>query len=327
MLPRPNYIPVEGKRLAFATKANAEHMTDEAWQLFQALDSSGYYTVDWDCNVVFTIGDRLPVSTVVLQDKREWEGLTANRTRVKTLTGVTPLAGINTVFKLTVLKDAQNNLSYHRGSAEEMGCHAWIVYYHPLIVKHLAPYVRQEHLVRTYHSLDANLVPPFRVEGRRGCILSGAISGAYPLRTLLAQNWQRLPGCHYLKHPGYHQRGCETPNYLATLNNFKVAICTSSRFGYAVRKIMEATACGCRVITDLPVDEVLPEIDANLVKVDSTISVEEMAEVVAYETAAWDADEQTHYSLKAQRFYDYRAVGRRLADDIEALRRSYNAIA
>jgi hypothetical protein len=115
-----------------------------------------------------------------------------------------------------------------------------------------------------------------------------------------------------------------TPQFLQTLSHFKVAICTSSMYGYALRKIMEATACGCRVLTDLPVDEALPEIDGNLFRIRPDTSAYHIQIYIRQLVKEYDPERQAHYAELAKKFYDFKAVGQRLADDIETLRRNYN---
>jgi hypothetical protein len=198
------------------------------------------------------------------------------------------------------------------------------VYYHPDLVKHVASYVRPQHLIRTYHSIDPDLIPIFSPEGRDRCLLSGMISpSVYPLRTRIHQQRSTIPSLVWEKHPGYHRNGTNTPKYLKTLSRFKVAICTSSIYGYSVRKIIEATACGCRVITDLPVEDVLPEIDGNLARVRSNISVPEMRDLIDNLISTYDETTQYGYVFCAKSFYDYRILGKKLADDIERMRISY----
>jgi hypothetical protein len=136
-------------------------------------------------------------------------------------------------------------------------------------------------------------------------------------------------------------RGTHTPEFLGTLPAYKVSICTSSIYGYALRKIVESTACGCIVITDLPTDEVMPEIEeplleefalpaggtavrtGNIVRVAPTIPLTDFAELIKQLYRTWDDERQHHFAERAKKFYDYRAVGKRLADDIEKLRRNY----
>src|SRR5690606_34111233 len=148
-------------RLALGVESMRRHMTDEGWQLFAGLGRAGYLLCGHDLPInrtdVRELLDEYGPSVVVLQDKREWEGLTADRSRDPRMRfrRVNALMQRQDVFTLTVLKDAHARPEYHRESAREIGCHAWVVYYHPRIVAHLAPYVRERHLVRTYHTVDA----------------------------------------------------------------------------------------------------------------------------------------------------------------------------
>lgn len=331
-LPAPPYeCRSSGPRFAMAIESMKRHMTDEGWQIMQALEHAGYQLHGYNLSGI-TDAQRIMAAdpaVMVVQDKREWEGLTAGghgfdmRER---FWNVDKLRGRIDVFKLTILKDAQHRPTYHRDAADEMGAHAWIVYYHPRIVKHLAPYVRRRHLIRTYHTLDRSIVPPYYRKGinRRGCLLSGAVSNAYPLRQRLVAGLSRMTmQVTHLKHPGYHRNGCVTPLYLKMLSEYRVAICTSSIYGYALRKIIEATACGCRVITDLPSDEFLPVIDSNLMRVRTDASVEEVRAYVESAIVNYDADCQHDLAEKAKDWYDYRAMGIRLADDIDLLRSRY----
>lgn len=339
-LPRPKYTgPVEDSRPRFglAVEGMARHMTDEGWQIFKALEYAGYNLAGYGLDRVNTIRNfysgvdvRGVLSsylgtpgTVVLQDKREYEGLTADRSRDPRIRfrNVTALRERDDLFKVTILKDAQNNPAYHKGALEEIGANAVIVYYAPRIVTRLAPYLRADDLVRTYHSLNFDDVPPYSPAGRSGTVLSGAISGAYPLRGYLATRVNRLPETTLLSHPGYHRNGRATPAYLLTLSRYKVSIATSSVYGYALRKIIESTAAGCTVVTDLPFDEVLPEIDANLVRVSPTIPIDRLAELLRRLTAEYDPDRAEDFAKKAVQYYDYRPTGERLAADIEDLRR------
>jgi hypothetical protein len=177
-------------------------------------------------------------------------------------------------------------------------------------------------MIRSYHTLDAETVPPYEgAGGRAPVLLSGSLGAAYPLRTRIYE--AKVPGINFLRHPGYHSTGSFTPAYLKELSRHKVAICTASKYGYALRKIIEATACGCRVLTDLPVDEVLPEIDANLVRVNSNISMEVVTRIVKKVHDKYDPSFQEEMAKKAIARYDYRVEGTRLVSEIEKLRRSY----
>lgn len=347
-LPAPAYRPPPGAermaRVGLAVASMQAHTSDEGWQLFEGLEmgAEGWtlaghglstygghknsHTLDWLTDVP-RILDWVQPAVALVQDAREWQGLTAGGPRgfnhLESFTCVGALRERPDVFKLTVLKDAQARPDYHRAAADEIGCHAWVVYYHPAVVAHVAPYVRPGHLVRTYHSVDPAAVPAYTPHGRAGCLLSGAISGAYPLRTRLLREAARLPECSVLPHPGYRRDGCRTPEFLKALSRHKVAVCTASVYGYALRKLVEGVACGCVVVTDLPADEVLPEIDEVLVRIRPDTPTGVIADLLRGLYASYDPERQAHYAAKATAYYSFREAGRRLAADIEALRRGY----
>lgn len=312
--------------LALGVASMREHMTDEGWQITHGLSQSGYQHCGYGLPVNET---RIPIlmptlkpGTLLLQDKREWapERQSFRDPHAK-FRGVETLPQYEHTFRLTILKDAQQRPAWHATAAVEMGCHAWVIYYHPRIVSRLAPYTRRQHLIRTYHTLDPAVVPAYSPANRAGCLFSGAVSSAYPFR-LRIRDAKHLP-ITTLQHPGYHRRGCETPEFMRILSRFKVAICTSSMYGYALRKIIEATACGCRVITDLPVDETLPHIDGNLIRIHPSIDMNALSHIILGAEASYNADAQKRYADNAVRFYDYRYVTRLLACDIAILRNTW----
>lgn len=331
-LPAPSYRATgDTNKLTLAVASMREHTTDEGWQLMLGLREGGYglagrgLHVHYDEVDVTRLLNYTGAGTVVVQDKREWTGRTAGPgfdhreqfINVEALRSSGAFVGV-------VLKDAHSDQVMHRDCAEQVGAHFWVTYYHPNIVCAQAPYVRREHLVRTYHSLDPAMVPAF-ADRDSIAVLTGAVSKAYPLRTRLASDCVagRTKHLKYFPHPGYGRKGCATSRYMELLSKFRVAVCTSSRFGYAVRKIVEATACGCRVVTDLPIDEVLPFIDANLVRVEPGCSTAYIEELCVDLADTWNAEWQRHNADMAKMVYDYRTLGRKLSDDIEKLRRSY----
>lgn len=333
-LPAPIYIDTGWGRhgIGLAVESMKRHTTDEGWQIFDGLESAGYRLYghalpnnETDLlRILYKEGKRQDAcGVVVVQDKREWDVQpTCFREKAARFNDVGELAKRTDLFKLTILKDSHQRPAYHMESAQEIGCNAWIVYYHPRIVKHLAPYVRNEHLVRTYHSLDPDVVPPYR-QIRHGCLLSGSVSNAYPLRLRLFRESHMLPGTKVLNHPGYHRNGCDTRNYLARLSRYKVAICTSSLYGYALRKIIEGVACGCVVVTDLPTDEVLPEIDNCIVRIPHEIPTRELGSLLQELYETYDAAKCQYYAGIAKSYYSFKEVGKRLAADIETLRKEY----
>lgn len=328
-----------------ALESFRRHMTDEGWQLQIGLADAGYPLHGPGFPAPNNIADvphiltrhasrnagqhssRTP-TTIIVQDKREWDSDNPCAfDKSASFRRSSALASHHEIFRVTILKDAQNRPDYHAAAAAEIGCHAWIIYYHPKIVSALAPFVRPEHLIRTYHSVDPAACPefsPLTARNRSGCLLSGAFNRtAYPLRMRLVKSWQRMHHTTFLKHPRYGADGCHTPRYLQILSNFKVAICTSSVYGYALRKIMEATACGCKVITDLPEDEQLPEIDGNLIRVAPDISIEEINRVIREAIETYDVERQQQFAAAARQYYDYRRLTAKLAADIETMRTKY----
>lgn len=329
-LPAPVYQPADRQHHVFlAHHSFLKHMSSEGWQLQEGLREAGYtlYGKGYAqasqdaAEILRTVRPRV----VVVQDKREWDPAAPGCfDKSAAFHHTEALAADPETFRVTIYKDLQNKPDYHRQAAAEIGCHAWIVYYHPRLVPFLSGFVRPQHILRTYHSLDANVVPAYRPGGRRLALLSGATGDrCYPFRTRLLKHIRQLPGVEVLRHPGYHARGTTTNNYLQLLTRFKIAICTASVFGYALRKIVEATACGCVVVTDLPRDEVLPEIDGNLVRVHPGIALAELRKILQREAERYDAARQEDFAQRAKRWYDYRRLGQQLAADIEALRLRY----
>jgi len=336
-LPAPTYSPQNrpcgnGGRLALAVESMRHHMTDEGWQIMLALQHAGYELWGFnlpngDTDVRRILEQRPETDVVVVQDKREWDVAQGDWREYRArFTHVEALAERPDIFKLTILKDAHHRPIYHRRGAIEMGCHAWIIYYHPQIVAHLAPYVRPQHLIRTYHSIDPNALPPFRLGRRRKpAILTGAISRHYPLRKRLYGSTELANLVDFQHHPGYHRRGCLTPSYLHKLSHYKVSICTCSRYGYALRKIIESTAVGCRVITDLPPEDRLPGIDENLIRIPTDATPAQVRGAVRQALADYYTDRQYHYARLAVRHYNYRYLGIQLSLAIDRLRINYHA--
>lgn len=334
LLPAPPYTgPRDDARtcVLLAVDSMRTHTSSEGPEFHAALEHAGYvlhgHNIGPSLTDVRKILSRESPGILVLQDKREWMGLTAGRTRDPAMQfrNVEALRERTDVLKLALVKDAHADAALHRQSAEEAGVHAWISYYSPKIVCHLLPFLRPSHVIRTWHTVDASLVPPYYAsEGRQGCLLSGAISAAYPLRSMLVQRRAELPHVTYLAHPGYAGVGNQTPAFLRTLSQFRVSIATSSRYGYSLRRIVESTACGCRVITDLPVDEVMPGgIDGNLVRVPHDSTPRQVGDVIDRLCADYDPERQREYARRACEWYDYKASGLRLATAIEAMRRAY----
>jgi hypothetical protein len=332
-LAAPEYIPPERDwvGVGLAVEDMARDVTSEGWDLFLGLQNAGYqlfgHRIGKDETNVREIIRVSNPTTVVVQDEREWDTKVAkHRDKNYAFTNIQLLQGRSDIFKLTIIKDAHQRPKYHSESASRMGCHAWITNYNPRIICHLAPYIRPQHLIRTYHTVNPEWVPPYVASSRLGCFLSGAKGSAYPLRTRLFKDIGRLQHTMSYAHPGYGNKGCQTPHYLRQLSRFKVSICTSSLYNYALRKIIESTACGCRVITDLSPEDPLPWIDDNLIRIHPGMPTAKIADVIREAVANYQPEKQEHFRQLALDHYNNDTVCYQLAQDIEVMRASYNEI-
>lgn len=291
------------------------HMTTEGDEFQEGLRAAGWTLsgIGYDGQRdVPTILARYQPTRVVVHDKRDWDPTSPISFR-KDL-GFLRLSALKAspAFKAVVVKDAASSLPYQQAFFHEVGADAVIVYYHPTSIAKFAPWLRTPPLIRTYHSVSRAALHGIALDRRRQpAVVSGAASKAYPLRQRVIRDAAGL-GVDVLPHPGYGNRGPATPAYLRTLARYQVSIATASTYGFALRKIIEGVACGCTVITDLPAYDVLPEIDAALVRVTPTISPAGLARVVREAVVNWTLHERLHWAQRAQAFYDHEAIGRRL---------------
>ena len=309
-----------------------DHTTDEGNQLQEGLSHAGYslwgygYPEPNNSPSVLSPITKVNPRALVIQDKREWDYKTQRRhfgdPRSQFL-AYEKLQELDCVFKVTILKDSHQRPEYHRESAKEMGVHAWIVYYHPDIVEHTAGFVRKEHLIRTYHTIDLKQVPTLN-HHRSGTVITGAISNAYPLRERLLEEQHKFPKMEIISHPGYDCKGTHSNLFLHVLNRYKVSICTCSRYGFALRKIIESLACGCQVVTDLPIDDVLPHVDQFLIRIHPDMSTQEVREVCEKAEKEWTYSKAVTASTITKIHYDYRKMGEELLYKINQLRENYN---
>ena len=323
----PFKICAAQEKLVLGVHSMQNHTTDEGWQITHGLSLNGYrhcgHMLEEKETDVANLIEKHHPGTIVVQDVREWDVQSNDfRDKEARFTRVESMKSEESLFRVTVLKDSHQRPEYHSRESDRIGVHAWIVYYNDRIVKHLAPYVRPQHLIRTTHSIDSLTVPDFSNDRPFNCLFSGAVSGAYPLRQRMLTFRKYLP-MHVHNHPGYHRNGCVVPDFLKLLNQFKVSICTSSRYGYSLRKLIESTACGCRVITDLPVDEILPVVEENLIRISPMASRIEMKRVIEVVVNSYDYEKQRDLAKRAIEHYDYRAVCSRLANDIQTMKERY----
>jgi hypothetical protein len=336
-IPKPSYeYSNRDNRIALAVESFARHMTDEGHQLQCGWEQNQYqlfghgYPEPRNRTNVESILETENPSVCIVQDRREWD---SNRTscfvKQAEFKNCRFLRFRDDVFRVTVCKDAHSDAVWSKRFHENISAHAWLIYYHPRIACHLASWLRPEHCIRVYHSVDRDDVPEFSADNRRGILLSGAIDlQIYPLRWALRSYWRRNnrneSGVTLRSHPGYNARGSHTPQFLRDLSTFKVSICTSSIFGYSLRKIIESVACGCVTVTNLPIDDVLPEIDDALVRIPNDMPAAEVFNLCRRLELEYDADLRREFARRALEFYDWRASGRRMCNEIESLRKNYN---
>ncbi len=308
------------ERLILGNANYEKHVTDEGWQLQHGLVDAGWdiaghsYPID-ELDVKKILGATNP-EIVFVQDARDWDiespGCFDKNVCFINVEALKP----SKAFKLVVVKDAGTVVEYQKKFAEKIGAHAAIIYYHPESVLAQSPWLKDYGLIRTYHSLDSKVCEKIDLTARRQRgLVSGALGPAYPFRKRVMDNAGRL-NIATLHHPGYGATGSVVTRYLETLAKYKVHVATASKFGFALRKIIESVAMGCTPITDLPKYDVLPEIDEALVRVSPDINHVELRAVINHSINNWNQEKAIHFAEKARAFYDYRVVGKRLDEAI-----------
>lgn len=310
-------------KLLLANIDYATHMTDEGQQLQRGLEEAGWALAGFGykdgCKDVPTLIERYKPSRVLVHDKRDWDSKCGAFRKGLEFGRLNFLQECKDIFKLTVVKDAGSLVEYHREVCEEVGADAVVTYYHDQSVLPVAPFLKNYTRIRTYHSVNADVVPEVRPGWRRRALVSGAVGDVYPLRRRV-MNQRKMFSCDILPHPGYSNRGVKTQDYLHSLADYRVHVATASRYGFALRKIIESVACGTTPVTDLPAYDVLPNIDGALTRISASISDEGITEMLMDEYLGWDFAERHMYAEAAKKFYDWRAIGVRLDQLIEEAR-------
>ena len=317
-------VPVT--RLVLANRGYALHSTDEGLQLEDGLAHAGWalagFGVDDGCVDVPTLIERHKPDVMMAQDVRDWHrknrwGCFDPRYHFERY----EVLDKRSAFFVTPLKDAGSIPQVQRDFLAAVRPDALITYYHERAVNQASGgYAAEWRQIRTYHSVDADLVRSIPLDGerRRGIVTGATGVGVYPLRQRAFESIDAL-GLDGQGHPGYGNAGCDTPRYLRQIAGYKVHVATASRFHFALRKIIESVAVGCAPITNLPAWDVLPEIDEALVRVPDSISTSDLRSVIDEAERAWDLDRARHFAARACDFYDYRAAGLRLDAAIRGL--------
>ena len=221
----------------------------------------------------------------------------------------------------TILKDAHQDVDYERFHIE-IGVDNVIHYYHPDAIRPYVPHLFDPtwgvNLIRTYHTINAFHVPipdqwPHEND-RKPWLVSGAMEkGVYDFRRLAKACALADSTGHVMKHPGYGLKGWRTPDYLRELCRYKVHVCTASKYNYLLRKIIESTACGCVVVTNLPEWDPVPEIDDNLVRVEDE-SPRGLRKAIEKALDLWDLERQIEFADAACLRFEFRNECQRLSE-------------
>jgi len=297
-----------------------KHTTDEGLQLQRGLEHAGWKLcgVGYDdgCADVAELLRRHKPDVVFVQDVRDWLA-TCNICFRKDLT-FTNLQALRDVRAFTVCKDAWNWDTEHGWIAHTIGARAILHYYAESVVRDCAAsWIAPYRTLRIHHSVDADLCSEVWTVDRKRALVSGAKSAVYPLRDKAIGHAAQL-GLDVRRHPGYGNKGADTPNYLRDVSGYRVHVATASRWEVAFRKIIESVALGCTPVTNLRADDVLPEIDGALVRVRTDCTFDELNDAIRRADALWDADERMEWARKAWAYYDWRTAGTRNAELMEA---------
>jgi len=302
-------------------------MTNEGEEFQAGLWCAGWTAVGRgydELQDVREILDRYRPELIVTNDKRDWDPESPiSFDKSVGFHGIHHLRGYTDGLTFINVKDAGSMPEYHAQYFHETGAAGIIVYYHEHNVRKVARWIPSDaRLIRTYHSVNKDRIAKINLhQPRKRCLVSGATSSLfYPLR-VTARGAQRFIGLDNLPHPRHGMRGSQTETYLQKIAQYKVHIATASKLGFALRKIIESVAVGTTPITNLPEHDVLPEIDGALVRVPTTSSVTGLRVAVDLAERSWNLEERLEWARKAAEYYDFRAVGMRLSENLIAFAR------
>lgn len=316
--------------ILFGLESFRRHMDNGRWLFQLGMEQAGYLTAGGempppgiDATNVREIVQRFEPRVVIFWPRYEWdpgEWGGCEVTPAHCFDEWEYLLERDDILRVAVFHDAGSARKEQVRWHQEFRPHVYLTWYHPQSVVDLAPHVPYGSIVRTYHVVDPATTPVVR-ERDGGIVISGAyVPDVYPLRTracLAVADGTLGPRAVRLEHPGYAQTGTRSHEFAVELAKYRVAVCTASSYKFALRKIFEATAAGCRVVTDLPTYDHLPEIDGNLIRVRSDVSIADLRAICEEGCEAWDLDRQLHFAKAALWRYDWRREARYLADTLE----------
>lgn len=303
----------------FGLSSYDQHMTDEGWQFQEGMRQAGWHLVghgfdDPRRDVAAVLEAERP-ERVIIQDHREWHrGYPGAFDKAAHFENFDVLADYDGLV-CTILKDAHQKVQY-QWFHDAIGLDIALHYYHQRSILPHCPWLgggsgQHPDTLRTYHTVDADAVPRNWPKKRQDWLVSGAmIKRVYPMRRT-AKALVGPFGGSLLPHPGYGLKGWRTPGFLQELAKYKVHVCTASVYGYLLRKIIESTACGCVVVTNLPEWDRVPGIDENLVRVEDE-SPAGLKKAITKALDIWSEPRQRRLADEAMRRFDYRAECERI---------------
>jgi len=297
----------------------ARHMTDEGDQFQRGLEHAGWAVAgfgfqksgQFNSTSIPQILEKYAPSIVVVSDPRDWDKTSSGCFDPRCSFDMIEALADYPCFKAVVYKDAATAVGFQRDFARKIKADALVTYYHEKSVHNAASWTKELELIRTYHSVEPRHVKGFQLARRRG-LISGALGPCYPLRERIAAAHELLR-IIYLPHPGYHNAGSCTEDYLSYLQSFKINIATCSTHEFALRKIFESVCCGCICLTDLPDYDQLPVIDNWIIRVPNHTSIALLNNILSLAEQQWDPSVSKDRAEKAKAFYDWRALGERLS--------------
>lgn len=307
------------------------HMTDEQAQLQDGLVHNGWHIAGpkfdlyaekylncpgehvHDNSRVDQLLRNLKPETVFVQDPRdmmaESGGCFDKWTNFEYIESLASYNG----FKILSFKDAAVAIEYQRDFAAKIKADALATYYHADSIRLTSPWADNYQQIRHYHCVNEDVI--WRLDLRqnrlRGLVSGHTSTAFYPLRHEVAKHAHTL-GLTVLPHPGWNNHGCKVPEYLALLVCFKVHVATATRYGHALRKIIESVCCGCQCVTNLPAHDKLPVIDDWLIRLPVNATIRDVKVAVDKAEAEWDIQTAIQRARAACEYYDYRADAKRL---------------
>lgn len=303
-------------RVVLANEDYLCHMSDEGRQLQDGLAHAGWRLVyASEESDVRRIVDRFRPTHVFVQDVRDWDPespICKSRDDI----------GFRNVEVLqdpairvsTVMKDAWGWQDLQREWYERAGVETVVHYYARDVVVGCSPWLDGYDLRRIYHSVDVDLCRSLWRSGadRKRGTTTGAQGKFYPLRQKIRKRRAAL-GLDLMPHPGHHNHGAHTPAYLDYLAGYKVHVFTGGHLQVAFRKHMESVALGLTPITTLHPEDVLPEIDGAMVRIEQDEgSLDGLHPLITECERSWNERERREYAERCWAYYDYRAAGLRL---------------